>query len=462
MPYKNEVAGKGGHSDIVKNPDIADFLKHCSYMKTPSEEEAAKIVSSFISADVSTTLPALVIASDASKFSDPIQGKFPSTQIGYVKVSLVCVKVEDFNGLVSPNSHYVDPFKVAEMHKNAGVASFVLPGSNITYKNASSVTNGFRLAVYESLSSNKTVCFPAPQDYSLKNFLHKLNDIANSPLLLIKNCPSCNEILHPTSSEGVVFSKANEVIQCPHCSEHVYCTDALRLHEDISDFGENTSSITRFMNAVEHLIVAAFINYVADINPKVLSDLAFIVDGPLAIFGQPARLHSRLMAFYHNINQTLKDQGFNPPIIMGLQKTGQVMEHAQALSQFIKPNTYRLVDDDYRFLYIKGGSLNTGNFGHETYYGQDFIYKTKKGSIFVLGIPYPFEKKLRQSDFAKQKISIDCYASHLKRAFKIIEHFEFDLYENSVIPIALAHRHASISLTPGGKVLEILSRKNLG
>ena len=29
MPYKSQQAGKGGHSDIVRNPDVAAFLEGC-------------------------------------------------------------------------------------------------------------------------------------------------------------------------------------------------------------------------------------------------------------------------------------------------------------------------------------------------------------------------------------------------------------------------------------------------
>jgi hypothetical protein len=50
----------------------------------------------------------------------------------------------------------------------------------------------------------------------------------------------------------------------------------------------------------------------------------------------------------------------------------------------------------------------------------------------------------------------------LAKAFSLIRYFEFDLYENAVVPIALAHRHASISLVPGGKVLDLVTRAGLG
>lgn len=461
MPYKDQAASKGGHSDIVKNPDVALFLDACDYMKEPSEEEAAEIVSSFIEAPSNGILPSKVIASDASKFSEPISGKFPSTQIGYIKVSLVLIDVKNYNGLTPIGSRYVDPFKVAAIHRNADAFSFTLPGSNITYKKASSVANGFRLAVYEQFSNNKTIV-SKDGSYNIRKLIFDINNILPKPLLVVKNCPSCKTILPNSNEDGFVFSDACDMVVCPHCHETVYYTDSLRLHEEISDFGDSSSAITRFMNAAEHLIIATLIHMLADLQPKVLSNMAFIIDGPLAIFGQPARLHSRIMALYSQISSKLHDKGYEPPIIIGLQKDGQLMEHARVLSKFIKKNTFKLVDDEYRFRYIKGSVSNTGNFGHETYYGQDFIFKTSSGKVFVVAVPYPFAIKGPQNTFVRLKSDTVNYSNLLGRAFDVIRHFEFDLYENAIVPIALAHRHASISLMPGGKILDLVSRNGLG
>lgn len=69
------------------------------------------------------------------------------------------------------------------------------------------------------------------------------------------------------------------------------------------------------------------------------------------------------------------------------------MEHARSINRFLKPNTYRIVDDKYRERYISGGRILNDNFGHETYYGQDFIFKTQTGRIFSIAIPYPFDNK---------------------------------------------------------------------
>ena len=75
---------------------------------------------------------------------------------------------------------------------------------------------------------------------------------------------------------------------------------------------------------------------------------------------------------------------------------------------------------------------------------------------------YPFADKQNRKNFAKQKAESQHYEAWPARAFKLIRHLEFDLYENSVVPVALAHRHASISLSPGGTLLDVLTKKHLG
>jgi hypothetical protein len=64
--------------------------------------------------------------------------------------------------------------------------------------------------------------------------------------------------------------------------------------------------------------------------------------------------------------------------------------------------------------------------------------------------------------FRTQKVELPRYGERIGRAFDVVGEFEFDLYENSIIPVALAHRHASISLVPGGKVLDLVTRAGLG
>jgi hypothetical protein len=458
MPYSRETAGKGGHSDLVRNQDVADFLGDCEYMKEPSDEEASEIVSTFTEAPTGGHRPEMVAASDASPYAAPISGKFPSTQVGYVKVSLVLIDLNKFDGLSAPGSRFVDPFKVAELHRNADSFAFTLPGSNIRYKHSSSVKNGFRRAVFDQLSDARTNLFPKGK-FSVKDTLLFIYDNQ----ITLKACPSCGN----EPQDGFVFTDSNVSHDCQQCNEQVFVTDSLRIHEQISDYGDNVSAMTRFMNVTEHLIMASFIRGLYERQPSALSNMAFIVDGPLAIFGQPAKVHARLMSFYAGMTMDLESRGLTPPIIIGLQKDGVVMEHARSLLRFLNQDgvgkgkaLYRVVDDAYRNRYIS--EVTSDNFGNETYYGQDFILKTESGRIFTVALPYPFRNKEPAREFAVKKAIDTNYGNQLARAFDLIKYFEFDLYDNAVIPVALAHRHASISLIPGGKVLELVTRNGLG
>ncbi|MGA7951910.1 MAG: hypothetical protein WCA07_00170 [Gloeobacterales cyanobacterium] len=460
MPYQNQTASKSGHIDIVRNADVNSFLDQCNYIKEPTEKEAQEIVTDYTYAPLEDRLPEKVIASDGSPYVEPINGKFPSTQIAYIKMSLVLVDVNHYGDLMTPGERFVDPFKVATLYKNADAITFTLPGSNVKYKSEATVKNGFRLALYEQLSDIRTAM--TRESYTVLDTLFALQGQQYNSLLRVGKCPNCEyEGDNGGNRKGFWFECSSPVQKCPRCKVNIYATDCLRLHEEISDFGSNISPMTRFMNVIEHLVIAGMIRMLHDREPAALSKLAFIMDGPLAVFGQPAWVGRWLMPFLFKVDQSLIAKGLNPLLIVGLQKTGMLMEHAQAVQRFVKPGHIRIVDDDYRYKYVNAGADESKNFGEETYYGQDFLFKTEKGQMFSFAIPYPFESK-GGTDFKSKKAEISRYRDKVARACSLIRHFEFDLYHSAVVPVALAHRHASISLMPGGKVLDLLSRTKLG
>lgn len=452
MPYSREQAGKSGHSEFVRNPDVQAFLADCSYLREPTDQEAKEIASQFIVAPKSDPplLPRYVVASDASKSDAPISDKLPSTQIGFLKVSHVLVDVTKYRDLIDPSNRFVDPFKVADMHRNASSGTFTMPGSNIRYRGHSSVREGFRRALFDQMIVDHT---EAQNGFTLIRAFLGLHE----GKVTIKNCPRCR------SEINLDFSQENTIATCPQCDGEVYVTDDMRLHEGISDFGDNSGAMTRMMNALEHLMLASFIQQIFSCQPQALSDIVFVMDGPLAIFGQPAKLHKRIQLLIHSVNAKLADMGHAPLLVVGLQKTGGLMDHAKLLQRFLPDGVIRVVDDAYRNQYITGLDSPSSNFGDETYYGQDFLFKTERGRIFNFAIAYPFSDKSTVDGvrFATSKIDLGKYGALITRACDLIRHFEMDLYDSALVPVALAHRHASISLIPGGKILDLLARSGL-
>lgn len=451
MPYDNQTAGKTGHADFVNNPDVQAFLGECQYMRTPSDAEAQQVVAVFEDAPApsATPLPRFVVASDGSKRDDPFEKKLPSTQIGYVKVSHVLVDLERYSALST--SRFVDPFAVAEVHRNANPVAFTLPGSNILYKGCATVRDSFRLAVFDQLSMVRRA---DAQGTSVLDTLFKLN----GDQIFLSNCPSCGAPHEPK----LVLTPHDRSAACHSCGDTNYATDWLRIHDDVADNASNTNAITRFMNVVEHLLLINLIDQVFVSSPRSLAKMAFVLDGPLAIFGGPARLHGRIMGYLHMVNERLAHFGEPPLLLIGLQKQGQVMEHAGLIDRYLSPGKIKLVNDEYRDQHIQGQDAANENFGHETYYGQDFLFKTERGSMFNFAIPYPFSGKGIKRQFAREKAEPARYGDMIARACDLIRYFEMDLYTSAIVPVALAHRHASISIHPGGKVLDVLAQTGLG
>lgn len=453
MPYPREQAGKGGHSDFIRNPDVKQFLESCSYLREPSDSEAQAIAALYQSAPNGEPrmLPRSVVASDASKSDSPINDKLPSTQVGFLKVSHVMIKMEEYDGLREPQANIVNPFKVAAIHRGAASITFTMPGCNIKYKGNDNVKDSFRQSLYDQLSLNRNA------NGGGLTLLQVLVEIFDGSIE-IKTCPGCKtDILFS-------FDSNQTSIPCPACCKTVYATDILRLHEGISDFGDNASMMTRMMNAVEHLLLASFILSVFKHTPNILAEVAFVMDGPLAIFGEPAKLHGKLQSLIFKVNKYLAENGLPQMLVIGLQKTGGLMDHAKLLERYLPNGSLRLVDDDYRNRYVVGAETPADNFGNETYYGQDFIFRTERGRVFNFAIPYPFQDKTHNGvgkGFANAKAEQARYGNLVQQACDLIRHFEMDLYESAIVPVALAHRHASISIMPGGKVLDILARTTL-
>ena len=136
MPYPGESANKASHYDIVKNPEVAQFLKDCKYLKLPSDDEGQVLSTHF---EVPATAAGVdqserVIAVDGSYYEASIDERIPSTKVGYVKVSSVLIDMAQFNSLREDSGRFVNPFQVAKLQNNNSPLTFALPSANIRWK----------------------------------------------------------------------------------------------------------------------------------------------------------------------------------------------------------------------------------------------------------------------------------------------------------------------------------------
>ena len=62
--------------------------------------------------------------------------------------------------------------------------------------------------------------------------------------------------------------------------------------------------------------------------PAAFDSMAFIADGPLALFGPPAQLRLPLLRSWRQIANIARKADLQPPLILGIEKSGEFVDHA--------------------------------------------------------------------------------------------------------------------------------------
>lgn len=501
-----QTASKLSHSEFVENPEIQAFLDQCDYMREPTEAERDAIRAQFVQAPVGTRQPpTIVIAVDGSPYESDFHGGLPNTRAGYVKVSGVAVNVPKYQAATDNTRRYVDPFAMAAIYDGRNALTLCLPSSNVRYGNAPTVKHGFRRKLFEEFSSERTR-IPGTQPTFLDTLfrlaeltpvVHAAGDTESEEdrmdrrtpkggvlpggtrFVTVHKCPWCGGrpqggFRVPQQPGSLICS---DVLGAEGCENPIYGTDALRVYESVTSQGANLEAITRTMNVVETVFLAHLLLYLAENNPEVLSRTCFVVDGPLAMFGEAAWMHGGMLRLYHWAQDRLRSLGLPPFLLFGLQKGGQIADHGNMLrphmmdrGQGRQQELILAVSDEYRNEFIREREDNGGNFGDETYWGQDFLFRASNGDMFVIGVPYPMPTKRvpdpsgqtsDEAHFREIKARLDQYPD-LGEVLDVVRLLRSDLYESSIVPILAAHQDASISLVPGGRVLDLLSHISFG
>jgi len=460
MPYENQFGSKTAHSDVVRNPDVQAFLQDGNPLRVPSDEELQRIVNLFSEVQFSENPPdtKFIIASDGSPYHSTIDDRFPSVRVTYLKFSTLLIEMNDFHGLEDSETNLVDPFRVAALQQNRDTLSLVLPLCNFRLPNEDSVRSTFRRQTEEFLKSEATQFRKGDQSTSLLATLIELAQLREGSSeranhIRIHRCPNDD-----CESSDRYLDLTARTWNCDDCGIELYISDCMRIWEGVDDFHANQEPSQRFMSYIEHLLPVHYVRHIRNESPTELGCLALMVDGPLAVFGNAAWLHTCIMRFYSDLRNQQFARSLLPPLVIGLQKTGYVVDFMSHLREHIDGTKVFCVTDDFRYANL--GVKRSGNgFGAETYYGQDFVLKTTDGKLFVFGLPYPFGQKAATPNFLIEKCNSANYPE-LSRAVALIDLLSTDLYRDAVIPVALAHRYTAISLKPGGRVLDVMGRQS--
>jgi hypothetical protein len=455
MPYRTanggfERASSLGHVPTVAHPLVQQTLRRY-LMPAERTKDVTAISDSLIdpaSLDQSAQTVRWTIATDSSPFEAEVDPHFPSTRVLFMQMAAVIVDLEKMRERRGP---FADPVAIREA-QHADVIAGVLPSSNLMRSDGTSPRQAFREEV-SNLFAQSSV-----EGRNLLNVLLEVEaereDVTTpAGTLVMHRCPNteCQTVLDDPGHHFVPVGVNGTT--CPACNEHLMATDALRVHETFNEHGANLEACGRVLSVAERLVLLTLLGHLQERRPSALGRMAFVTDGPLALFGEVAPIKRPLLRRLQRLATEQSARSFGLPVVLGLEKSGQFSEHAAAIRDHVPEGQLMVLTEDYVERYI---TFRGSPHGADTYYGRHFFYRARNGSIFTMTVP-PLGRIGATSTDA---FALEDYPT-LRATCEVLDRIGTRLYENATIPVALAHQWCAYPLAAAGHVLKLHAEEHL-
>lgn len=447
MPQKRgdiyETARRLGHVPIIENELVQEELEDFS-TKEVDPDEAPIEENSVLLRDLPDEGedPNYLLSIDGSLQEIPTNEEYPSNRIGFIQIAAVLTKLDVLQE--QQQERFVDPARVEDLEESVS-QPVILPSSNYTTGESMTTHESWRKHLYKTFRS---------REIEDRTYLDIFMDIikpdprhVNEKTVNVYRCP--NPECPTEGTEANIHTDIYDLGHCDECGVKVYPTDSLRTHERVSETQPNGAAISAVMQVLEHLTLCAYLQYLSENNPDRLSRVGFVIDGPLAVYDTPAWFHEPVLATIRRITNKQRELGYEPPIIVGVEKSGQFKDHALNIKESMPEGSVLGMDNGYIYEFVKSGSTDL-EYGQRDHYGWPFIYKSTSGRIFVLDLP--------QLPKGSDKYDPRQYPL-MRKTLETISSVETALYDDATIPVTLAHQSASIPLKTGTRVLELFSKE---
>ncbi|MCY4393084.1 MAG: hypothetical protein OXE43_13710 [Chloroflexi bacterium] len=430
MPYRNEYASGDSLWRLVESESVKEFE---GIVRRGGPEEAAEPPRALTLAR-GLNLVTRIIVIDGSTVRHTVRNGYPQAEAALLQLAAVII---DLSGLRSiPRGSIPRPSTIRDI-EDCQTFDAVLPGRNVVRHGfpGDSPRTYFRSTIHEILSGRRV-------DRDHETLLETMRAIAPGRDF---RCPAedCSESLPALTGTG----------DCP-CGrkESIFETDSLRLHERFEDFGSSAQAYTAAQQVVEHL---AMVNIMRFFEKRGLwnafRSTAFVMDGPLAIFGMPAWLKSHVQSEVTRLHQRALEHGGPGVLLFGVEKSGMFLDHLKALDQSddegprarLDPMTALAADREYTHRHIALRPVGAKAHGDVTDYGRRIMYKNRLAQHSVVMTPI-----VNAEGDDRDCVDLAAYP-RLSEALDIMDEFSTYLYEDGFVPLVRAHAHAAIPLKAG-------------
>lgn len=442
MPYEGEFAGYRSLRRIVETERVQHLLKRSRVYRPDSA--GGRLLPQPAPAH-RNLLPEFVVAIDGSNAEVAVANGYPGANVGYCTVASVLLNLREIDRL--DEQRPIDPREFRRTEEAATIDA-ALPGSNVVTRTHSSSRASFREALFDVLHD---VVVDEEDRTSLLDTYEAL--LGLKPKSREQTCPyddaDCQKHLHVAA--GVTSCVCDR-------RRPIYSTDALRIHERFRDVGSNGEAFGEVMQVCERVLLVHLLRCFERRGwLDKIGKLAFMLDGPLAVFGHPAWLSAAISSELMRLNRIVQSKTGSDLSILGIEKTGTFVTHFEEIEKtesgepWFPGGTYLLLTDRYireRVIF----SDSEKRYGLDTYFGRKFFYKTRSGARIVASIPFLSE--------AQDTLDSDDPSLYPQfgTACALLERLVSSRFPNALSPIVSAHAQAAIPLQLGAKVLEQVAR----
>jgi hypothetical protein len=432
-----EHASRSNHIHIIKDEEVQAFLNN--HALPSGANEIGLIENNIVSVDFNADdAIEYIIAIDGGNTIVPVKTQFPSSTLTFFQFGANLIPKQELKNLkLKP---FISPDDISKL-KDLQRIKFALPTKNIGLKlpngNRATLEFSVRRAIYD---------FFKKQDYlpTLKWFLFREYLPTASGQYFLASHPN-----NPLS-KNIEFKRENLTQEyiLPHADGDLFLTDVFRLHEVIDEDLGASGIIAYLQNLIEHFVLISTIRGIYRRKKHRLKELLFIKDGPLGFFGQTANMHEPMRDLISFLSKELTIY------LVGIEKSGPFVEHAQEIKSKIPQGSAYLLANSHIYRYIKPGDpSNSQPYGASSYYSAKLFFHSRDGRIYVITLPTLSDKvvlKPVKGDF----LGIDVI-------LKYIEQLKSDMYDNSLLPIALVNKLVSLSDHPSSTLLEKFAKDAL-
>ncbi|WP_422860655.1 hypothetical protein ACOKFD_07440 [Flagellimonas sp. S174] len=441
-----ERGSRISHSYIINDEEVKEYLNNC---EIPVESENV-VLNESLKHNIrylQKNSIEFIVTVDGESTTIPVKKSFPSSLITFFQFGSLLIQRSHLDEM--EQKPFVSPSDINQL-KKIEREKFVLPTKNVALKKGIDFRTIVREAIHDFFKKEHSGSTPLLN--TLYWFIFEMYDTSSKkkPYKLSK-CPHCETKDIYLDKDEMNFSNYSWNCTVDKCRKEILITDVFRLFEKI-DKHENAdavSIITYLENVIESFFIVHTIKSLLEIEDGLVNRFLFVKDGPLSFGGETANMNSLMQNLITHLCKS------NKISLVGVENSGPFVDHARQIKDRLNPGQVFLLNNEHIYDYIKFGDPKTQRYGSTSYYSGKFIYKSFDERIYVLTLPVE-----NHNTYYDQPELEDL--NNIEEILMNVDKLRCDIYENAIIPVAIANKLISLTNHPSSQILERFAKKSMG